>query len=84
MPGGKEHAEALQQASIAPLITDCVAPAQQTFAAGFDFIEIYGAHGYRLNEFLSLHTNHRSDEYVGDFTRRLRLPVEIVQAIRAA
>lgn len=43
-----------------------------------------GAHGYLLNEFLSPLTNHRSDEYGGDFNRRLRLPLEIVRAIRAA
>jgi len=84
MLGGKEPAEALQQAEIAPLVADYVAAAQRAFAAGFDFVEIHGAHGYLLNEFLSPLTNHRSDEYGGDFNRRLRLPLEILRAIRAA
>lgn len=83
VPGGTEPADALQKAQIAPLVADYVAAAQRAFAAGFDFVEIHGAHGYLLNQFLSPLTNHRNDEYGGDFNRRLRLPLEIVRAVRA-
>lgn len=84
VPGGKEPAEMLEQAQIAPLVADYVAAAQRALAAGFDFVEIHGAHGYLLSQFLSPLTNHRSDEYGGDLNRRLRLPLEIVRAVRAA
>lgn len=76
VPGGTEPADALQQAQIAPLIADYVAAAQRAFAAGFDFVEIHGAHGYLLNQFLSPLTNHRNDNTegisTGDCVCRLR------------
>ncbi|MFD0692532.1 NADPH dehydrogenase NamA [Paenibacillus sp. GCM10027628] len=50
--------------------------------AGFDVIEIHGAHGYLINEFLSPLTNHREDEYGGDRDRRFRFLSEIVTRIR--
>jgi len=51
---------------------------------GFDAIEIMGSEGYLLNQFLSPLTNHRNDEYGGDFERRMRLPLEVVEAVRRA
>ncbi len=82
--GGKEPAEELATAQIAPLIADYVAAAQRAVAAGFNFVEIHGAHGYLLSEFLSPLANHRTDDYGGDLGGRLRLPLEIVRAVRAA
>jgi NADPH2 dehydrogenase len=84
VPGGKEPAEALALSQTVPLVADYVAAAQRAFAAGFDFVEIHGAHGYLLNQFLSPLTNRRSDDYGGDLSGRLRLPLEIVRAVRAA
>lgn len=52
--------------------------------AGFDAIEVHGAHGYLLNQFLSPHTNHRDDEYGRDKAGRARFPLEIVDGLRAA
>ncbi|KAK9708192.1 hypothetical protein K7432_009776 [Basidiobolus ranarum] len=49
---------------------------------GYDVLEIHGAHGYLLNQFLSPVSNQRSDEYGGSFENRIRLPLEIVQAVR--
>jgi 2,4-dienoyl-CoA reductase-like NADH-dependent reductase (Old Yellow Enzyme family) len=51
--------------------------------AGFKLIEIHAAHGYLLNEFLSPLSNHRKDEYGGSFENRVRLLLEIVDAMRA-
>ncbi|HET7724913.1 MAG TPA: FAD-dependent oxidoreductase [Propionibacteriaceae bacterium] len=51
--------------------------------AGFDAIEVHGAHGYLVNEFLSPHTNHRDDEYGRDKAGRARFPLEIVDGLRA-
>ena len=52
--------------------------------AGFDGVEIHGANGYLLDQFLTAGTNLRSDHYGGDLERRLRLIVEVTQAVRAA
>ncbi|MGV8988647.1 MAG: NADH:flavin oxidoreductase/NADH oxidase [Cypionkella sp.] len=51
--------------------------------AGFDIIEIHGAHGYLLNQFLSPIANHRTDAYGGSRTNRMRLVLEVIEAIRA-
>lgn len=51
--------------------------------AGFDLIEIHGAHGYLLNQFMSPLSNHRTDQYGGSRENRQRLPLEIFKAMRA-
>jgi 2,4-dienoyl-CoA reductase-like NADH-dependent reductase (Old Yellow Enzyme family) len=56
--------------------------AKNAVAAGFDTIEIHTAHGYLLASFLSPISNTRSDEYGGDRKGRMRLPLEIVEAVR--
>lgn len=53
-------------------------------AAGFDVIEIHGAHGYLLHEFLSAESNQRNDGYGGSFESRMRFALEVVSAVRAA
>jgi anthraniloyl-CoA monooxygenase len=52
--------------------------------AGFDWVELHMAHGYLLSCFLSPLANHRSDEYGGTIDNRLRLPLEVFDAVRAA
>lgn len=52
--------------------------------AGFDGVEIHAAHGYLVNQFLSPHTNHRTDKYGGDFFNRMRFLTEIIVSIRFA
>jgi NADPH2 dehydrogenase len=58
--------------------------ALRALRAGFDLIEIHGAHGYLLNQFYSPLTNRRSDQYGGTLERRLRFPLEVIEAVRAA
>ncbi|MEU5425081.1 NADH:flavin oxidoreductase/NADH oxidase [Streptomyces olivoreticuli] len=68
---------------IGRVVRDFAAAAQRALAAGFKVVEIHGAHGYLINEFLSPHSNHRTDEYGGSFENRTRLALEIVDAVRA-
>jgi 2,4-dienoyl-CoA reductase-like NADH-dependent reductase (Old Yellow Enzyme family) len=58
------------------------ASARRALAAGFQVIEIHGAHGYLINEFLSPLSNQRTDEYGGSFENRIRFVSEIATAIR--
>ncbi len=52
--------------------------------AGFDMVELHAAHGYLLSSFISPLTNRRTDEYGGDLANRLRYPLEVFGAMRAA
>ncbi|MGL4525254.1 MAG: NADPH dehydrogenase, partial [Spirochaetia bacterium] len=56
--------------------------ARRAEEAGFDFVEIHGAHGYLISEFLSPLTNHREDDYGGSLPNRARFLLEIVREIR--
>jgi 2,4-dienoyl-CoA reductase-like NADH-dependent reductase (Old Yellow Enzyme family) len=66
------------------IIADFVAAAHRALAAGFDLVEIHAAHGYLLHEFLSPLSNRRTDEYGGSFDNRVRFPLEVIRAVRAA
>ncbi len=52
--------------------------------AGYDGVEIMGSEGYFINEFLAQHTNQRKDAWGGDYSQRMRLPIEIVRRTREA
>jgi 2,4-dienoyl-CoA reductase-like NADH-dependent reductase (Old Yellow Enzyme family)/thioredoxin reductase len=56
--------------------------AKRAMAAGFDAVEIHGAHGYLLSQFISPELNRRTDEYGGSIGNRLRFPMEVVAAVR--
>ena len=58
------------------------AAARRALAAGFEIAEIHGAHGYLINEFLSPHSNHRTDAYGGSYENRTRFALEVVDAGR--
>jgi 2,4-dienoyl-CoA reductase-like NADH-dependent reductase (Old Yellow Enzyme family) len=75
---------AFSKKQLAALKDSFVKGALRAQKAGFDFIELHGAHGYLLNQFLSPLTNKREDEYGGSFAARLRFPLEIVKAVREA
>jgi 2,4-dienoyl-CoA reductase-like NADH-dependent reductase (Old Yellow Enzyme family) len=51
--------------------------------AGFDAVELHSAHGYFLNQFLSPLTNKRTDEYGGDIANRIRIHLQIIEAVRS-
>ena len=75
--------QALSRSEIERTVKLFAAAAKRALDAGFEVIEIHGAHGYLLNEFLSPLSNHRTDEYGGSFGNRVRLALEIVAAVRA-
>lgn len=75
--------EPLTQPGIQAAIDAFARAAQRAFDAGFDFIEVHAAHGYLLHEFLSPLSNHRTDAYGGSFENRIRLVLEVVDAVRA-
>jgi 2,4-dienoyl-CoA reductase-like NADH-dependent reductase (Old Yellow Enzyme family) len=58
--------------------------AKRSLDAGFDVVEIHGAHGYIIQQFLSPITNHRQDGYGGDIQGRMRFGLELIEAVRAA
>ncbi|MET8011864.1 NADH:flavin oxidoreductase/NADH oxidase [Streptomyces sp. NPDC005271] len=57
--------------------------ARRALAAGFEVVEVHGAHGYLIGQFLSPHSNHRTDGYGGSFENRVRFALEVVDAVRA-
>jgi len=72
---------ALEAAEIPDVVAQFRAGAENARAAGFDGVEIHAANGYLLDQFLRTHSNRRSDEYGGSVANRLRLPLEVVDAV---
>ena len=75
--------QALDQAGIAAVVQAFVQAARRALTAGFDLVEIHAAHGYLLHQFLSPLSNQRTDAYGGSFQNRIRLVLEVVDAVRA-
>ena len=73
----------LDQSGINAVVNAFARAACRAQAARFDFIEIHAAHGYLLHEFLSPLANQRTDAYGGSFENRIRLLLEVVDAVRA-
>jgi 2,4-dienoyl-CoA reductase-like NADH-dependent reductase (Old Yellow Enzyme family)/thioredoxin reductase len=76
--------EAMSRERIAVVIDAFARAASRAKKAGFDAVEIHGAHGYLLNQFLSPFSNQRTDEYGGSEENRSRFVLEILSAVRAA
>src|SRR6202044_3258576 len=74
---------ALDLAGIQTITRAFIRATERALEAGFDLVELHAAHGYLLHEFLSPLSNRRSDQYGGSFENRIRLVVEVVDAIRA-
>jgi tetratricopeptide (TPR) repeat protein len=67
---------------IRSVVASFAAAARRALEAGFELVEIHGAHGYLLNEFYSPLANQRTDEYGGSFENRTRIVREVVEAVR--
>ena len=80
--GGTARALSLEE--IDELIEAAVQAARILKEAGFDGVELHGAHGYLLAEFVSPLFNNRRDEYGGSFENRLNLPLRLIRGIRRA
>jgi len=75
-------ARALSREEVLQLREDFITAALRAERAGFDGVELHGAHGYVLCQFLSAETNRRTDEYGGTLENRFRLLLEILSGIR--
>jgi 2,4-dienoyl-CoA reductase-like NADH-dependent reductase (Old Yellow Enzyme family) len=74
---------ALERSEIAGVVAAFRRAAGRALAAGFDVVEIHAAHGYLIHEFLSPLSNTRTDDYGGSFDNRVRLCLEVADAVRA-
>lgn len=74
---------ALTEDEIGALIADFTAATRRALAAGYKVVEVHGAHGYLIHSFLSPLSNKRTDKYGGDLEGRMRLALEVAQAVRA-
>lgn len=80
-PGLQEPAE-LSRDEISSIVQSFADAARRALAAGFQVVEIHGAHGYLIHSFLSPFSNTRTDSYGGSFSNRARFALEVVDAVR--
>ncbi|MET9535174.1 NADH:flavin oxidoreductase/NADH oxidase [Streptomyces sp. NPDC006649] len=80
---GEHVPDELTTTGIQEIVGQFADAARRALDAGFQVAEIHGAHGYLVSEFLSPHSNHRTDEYGGSFENRTRFALEVVDAVRA-
>lgn len=75
---------AMTEAEMDATVAAFVASTRHALAAGFEVVELHAAHGYLLHEFLSPHSNHRTDAYGGSLENRMRFPLRVATAMRDA
>ena len=80
---GEPDPRALRLAEIPDVVAAWGRAAARAAAAGFEVLEIHGAHGYLIHQFLSPASNRRNDEYGGSETNRMRFALEVVECVRA-
>jgi len=78
------NARSLNIDEIQAILEDFIRAAVRAQQAGYDGVQIHGAHGYLLSQFASAYYNHREDEYGGPVENRMKLSVEIIEGIRKA
>jgi 2,4-dienoyl-CoA reductase-like NADH-dependent reductase (Old Yellow Enzyme family)/thioredoxin reductase len=81
---GGETPRELTVAEIRRIVSRFAEAADRAARCGFDLVEVHGAHGYLVGQFLSPFSNQRTDAYGGDAERRMRFPLEVVAAVRDA
>jgi anthraniloyl-CoA monooxygenase len=74
----------MTRADMDAVVAQFVAAVRMGVEAGFDMVELHAAHGYLLSSFITPLTNKRTDEYGGSLENRLRFPLEVFRAMRAA
>ena len=79
---GDNKPEMLDENGIKKVLNDFKAAAKRALEAGFKVIEVHAAHGYLLHQFLSPLSNQRTDKYGGSFENRIRLVLEVVDAVK--
>lgn len=82
-PSATESARELTQSEIDRLLDEFAQAAQRALNAGFDGVEVHGAHGFLVNQFFSPLTNRRGDRYGGSLENRIRFPLEVVGRVKA-
>lgn len=75
---------ALDEDGIEKQIQDFIFASTQAQKAGYDGVEIMGSEGYFLNQFIAARTNHRDDQWGGEYENRIKLPLEVVRRVREA
>jgi anthraniloyl-CoA monooxygenase len=81
---GNAVPKAMDRSDMDVVLAQFVGSVQMAEAAGFDMIELHAAHGYLLSSFISPLSNTRGDEYGGSLENRMRFPIEVFKAMRAA
>jgi anthraniloyl-CoA monooxygenase len=84
LDGVSQWSHAMTREDMDRVRDDFVAATRRAAEAGFDWLELHCAHGYLLSSFISPLTNQRTDEYGGTLENRLRYPLEVFHAVRAA
>jgi N-ethylmaleimide reductase len=78
-----DEPHALTEEEIAAVVTEFAQGARRADSAGFDLVELHGANGYLIEQFLSVSTNKRTDSYGGSIANRARFALEVVDAVSA-
>ncbi len=81
-PSPSENARKLRGEEIEALAEAFAMAAERAMRAGFDGVEVHGAHGFLLNQFFSPITNRRRDKYGGSLENRMRFPLEVVERVK--
>lgn len=81
-PSSSGNARQIRREDIGALVEAFVMAAERAVKAGFDGVEVHGAHGFLLNQFFSPLVNRRQDRYGGSLENRMRFPLEVVERVR--
>ena len=81
-PSATGKTRELTRSEIEALVEDFAVAAERAIKAGFDGVELHGAHGFLLNQFFSPLVNKRGDEYGGSLENRMRFPLMVVEEVR--
>jgi len=82
VPSGFDVAREVSEEDIERVLKAFTEAAERAIKSGFDGVEVHGAHGFLLNEFLSPITNKRTDSYGGSLENRMRFPLMVVENVR--